>query len=136
MVAAVDGGRIAAMSTQQQGELPEPDAGVQAELLRTRIDRLDRQLVVLLADRARLVEQYIALPTSPAAERQERVLRMIARRREWAAKAGLDRGFTEVLFAILLARDVAVQTHRRELPQVPPREPIHDQPSERFQPQG
>jgi chorismate mutase len=92
-----------------------------AEMLRARLDRIDRQLVVLLADRARLIEQLIALPPDPPGERSERMLRAIARRRGWAAKAGLDRGFTEVLFSILLARDVAVQTHRRELPKVPPR---------------
>jgi chorismate mutase len=126
------------MSTAKPNGGIEPDTGGRAGPLRDRIDRIDRQLVVLLADRARLVEQCIALPADPAAERQERVLRAIARRRAWAAKAGLDQGFTEVLFAVLLARDVAVQSHRRELPQAPPRagEPAQDLPSAHFQPQG
>jgi isochorismate pyruvate lyase len=72
--------------------------------LRTQIDTLDQQIIVLLAERARIVYQIGDLKTSEeevvAKDRQQEVY---ATRRQWAEQHGLDPDLVEVLYRALIA---------------------------------
>ena len=84
------------------GAAPPPAPGI--EQLREQIDRLDRQLVGLLAQRRRVVEQIVQvkqqqdLPTFHPAREED----LISARRAQAAQAGLDPDYVEDLFRTVL----------------------------------
>jgi len=97
------------MSEQQQAPgvpAEDSDAAAKAELevLRREIDRVDEQLVTLLAGRKRIVERVMRIklehemPTSHPAREEN----LISTRRAQAAAAGLDPDYIEDLFRTML----------------------------------
>jgi chorismate mutase / prephenate dehydrogenase len=84
---------------------------VDLEQLRGRIDGLDRQLVALLAERRRVVDQVVrvkqdhGLPTSHPAREEN----LIWARRAQAVEAGLDPDYVEDLFRTVLRQSRAGQ---------------------------
>jgi isochorismate pyruvate lyase len=74
------------------------------EAVRASIDRLDRQLVRLLAERAECVAAAARFKSSQGEVRApDRVASMIAARREWAQASALDPDFVESLFRSITA---------------------------------
>ncbi|MGI8491298.1 MAG: chorismate mutase [Acidimicrobiales bacterium] len=70
----------------------DPDAEVDLEDIRNRIDRVDRRLVSLLAERSQLVDQVMVYKRRHHMgvvdrAREDRMLAQIA---EWAKEEGLD----------------------------------------------
>lgn len=76
------------------GSLPE---------VRTEIDRLDAQLLDLLAERKRYVQRAAAFKTSAAAvNAPERLAALLQQRRAWAGERGLDPAMVEQLFRTMV----------------------------------
>ncbi len=71
--------------------------------VRGEIDRLDEQIVALLAQRAEYVRTAARFKTSEThVAAPERQARMLAARREWAQREGLDPDFIERLYRLVV----------------------------------
>ena len=67
--------------------------------IRAEIDRLDRQIVALIGERAGYVQAAAKFKTSTAKVRAaERFEAMLRRRRSWAEEQGLDPDMVEELY--------------------------------------
>lgn len=80
--------------------------------LRTRIDRLDRALISVVADRLAVCREVAALKatTDTPVIQPARVRDVLTSRRQQAIEAGVDADFAEELFRVLLT-----ETHRIEV---------------------
>src|SRR5689334_22737943 len=79
--------------------------------LRDRIDAVDRQIIALLAERLRIVEEVAIAKleaASPFRDR-EREERLLLRLRERATEAGLDPHSIEALYRVIMNMSVAHQ---------------------------
>jgi isochorismate pyruvate lyase len=76
-----------------------PEAAATLEDVRADIDRIDREIVRLLGERSRCVRQAARFKTDESSVRApDRVRRMAADRRAWAADEALSPDFVEALF--------------------------------------
>src|SRR5678815_1107573 len=79
--------------------------------LRDRIDDVDRQIIALLAERLRIVEEVVLAKldaASPFRDR-EREERLLLRLREHATEAGLDPHQIERLYRVVMEMSIAHQ---------------------------
>jgi chorismate mutase / prephenate dehydratase len=79
--------------------------------LRDRIDEVDRQIIALLAERLRIVEQVALakLDTASPFRDREREERLLLRLREHATEAGLDPHQIERLYRVVMEMSIAHQ---------------------------
>jgi chorismate mutase len=84
------------------------------EELRSKIDRLDKELVETLAARTKLVEQIgdYKRENNVTIFQVDRWLKVFQTRPEWAAKAGVDRNFVGHLFKLIHDESIRIQTER------------------------
>src|SRR5215470_13907054 len=81
-----------------------PEKCTSLEEVRREIDRLDEEIVRLIGRRARYVKAAARFKTSEAhVAAPDRLAAMLAIRREWAAREGLDPGLVEDLYRRLVA---------------------------------
>jgi len=82
-----------------RGRSGEPEAAADLEEVRATIDRIDREIVRLLGQRAGYVRQAARFKTDEGSVRApERLRRMVADRRAWADAESLAPDFVEALF--------------------------------------
>ena len=97
---------------------PEPVVCTSLRQARAEIDRIDQQIVSLLATRQLWAAAGLTFtPEAPDVPRTERLLDGIRQRRAWAKAQGLDPAFAEILFSTLIARDFSADALRRSLAQ-------------------
>lgn len=88
--------------------MPKPADCRSKEEVRAEIDRLDRELVALLAERFSYVRRMAELKTEPAqAFDQRRVDAILGQVRKEAAASGLDVALAEDLWRRLIAWNIA-----------------------------
>ncbi len=76
--------------------------------VRAEIDRLDEQLIALLRQRADYVRSAARFKTSEThVAAPERQAAMLAARREWAQREGLDPDFVEKLYRMIVEHFIA-----------------------------
>jgi isochorismate pyruvate lyase len=81
---------------------------------RSEIDRIDLQMITLLANRQLWTAAALTFtPAAPEQPRTERLLDGIRQRCAWAKAQGLDPAFAEILFSTLIARDFSADAQRR-----------------------
>jgi chorismate mutase len=81
---------------------------------RAEIDRIDLQIVTLLAHRQLWTAAALTYtPEAPDLPRTERLLGGIRQRCAWAKAQDLDPAFVEILFSTLIARDFSADAQRR-----------------------
>ena len=79
--------------------------------IRAEIDRLDRQILAALGERARYVTAASRFKTDEqSVKAPDRVAAMLARRRTWAEEEGLSPDVVEKLFRDLVAYFIARET--------------------------
>ena len=84
--------------------MPTPAECQSLSQLREELDRLDEQVLRLLGERARYVEAAARFKTSETAvAAPERMAGMLARRRHWAEREGLDPDVIEDMYRRLVA---------------------------------
>src|SRR4029077_15397226 len=89
----------------------EVECGMDLSGLRDRIDSVDRQIIALLAERLKIVEEVATAKldaASPFRDR-EREERLLLRLRERATEAGLDPHEVERLYRVVMDMSVAHQ---------------------------
>jgi isochorismate pyruvate lyase len=89
------------MSVQAERDLRPDEPGNVTDLseVRAHIDRIDREIVRLLGERATYVREAARFKTGEASVRApERLRRMISDRRSWAEAEALSPDFVEALF--------------------------------------
>ncbi len=93
-----------------------PEACESIEDVREAIDDLDREILSLLANRARYVAAAARFKTDQRSVRApERQRAMLARRRGWAEEEGLDPNFVEALYRSIVSHFVGREMdHWRE----------------------
>jgi len=86
--------------------------------IRTEIDRIDREIIERIAQRARYVQAAAPFKTSEAdVAAPQRQASMLATRREWAEAQGLDPGVIEDIFRRLVEYFIARELgHWKERP--------------------
>jgi len=83
--------------------MPTPAECRSLHEVREEIDRLDEQVIALLGQRAGYVKAAARFKTSEAAvAAPERLAAMLAVRREWAERAGLDADLIEAIYRRLV----------------------------------
>ena len=97
------------MTPSDSGPAAVPPAGCRTMAeLRTQIDRLDRVLVRLLAERQGYIERAAEIKADRAAVRDEaRIADVVAKVLEEAEKAGLAHQIAEPVWRILIERSIA-----------------------------
>lgn len=82
--------------------------------LRTKIDRADRELVEILSNRMKLVEQIgdYKKANGVAVFQFERWIKVFQTRPEWAAQLGLDKDFVALLYKQIHDESIKIQTGR------------------------
>jgi isochorismate pyruvate lyase len=81
-----------------------PDECADLQEIRAEIDRLDRQIVAGLGERARYVTAAAKFKTDASSVKaSERLAAMLTRRRAWAEEEGLSADVIEKLFQDLVA---------------------------------
>jgi prephenate dehydrogenase len=125
---AADGGQASpGLAAAEPCALP-----LSLDVLRDRIDALDRELVTLLAQRAQVSLAFAttkeALGCGVRDPAREAVV--LAERRAWAERLGLDPAFTGALFEAILAwsRDLQAAARRHPHPASTPPGPRHEPP--------
>ncbi|HXB69575.1 MAG TPA: isochorismate lyase [Candidatus Acidoferrales bacterium] len=84
--------------------MPTPSECRSLSQVREEIDHLDEQMVALLGKRAGYVNAAARFKTSETAvAAPERLAAMLARRRQWAEREGLDPDLIEDIFRRLVA---------------------------------
>jgi len=90
--------------------LKKPEACDNIGEIRDVLDKIDREVVNLLALRQSYVKEIVKFKSGEegiiARERKEQVLRQ---RRAWAGEAGLDREMMENVFRILIDKNIQIQ---------------------------
>lgn len=90
-----------------------PEDCADIEDVRGAIDDLDREVLRLLGRRARYVAAAARFKTDRNSVRApERQKAMLARRREWAEKEGLDPDFVEGLYERIVSHFIAREMER------------------------
>ena len=102
------------------------------DILRGRIDALDRELVTLLAQRAQVSLDFAATKEALGCGVRDpaREALVLAERRAWGENLGLDPAFTGALFEAILAwsRDLQAAARRHPHPAPAPLAPGHEPP--------
>ena len=95
--------------------VPAADASADLPTLRGAIDRVDRQLIALLRERADLaaVVSQRKAELGLAVQDPEREAAAFADRRAWAVEAGIEPDFVEAVFASVLTWSRALQERAR-----------------------
>ncbi len=111
LLVGLGAGLGATLLRQRAAREPDPSPADGLEALRARIDRLDGELLRVLAERARVVEAVGTLKAregSPV-HRPEREAELLASRERLARELGLKPSFARALFERILARSRADQ---------------------------
>lgn len=88
----------------QESKVKPPEDCADIQEIRTEIDRLDRQLLTTLGQRARYVAAAARFKTDvESVKAPERLTAMLARRRTWAEEEGLCPDVVEKMFRDLVA---------------------------------
>lgn len=78
--------------------------------VRTEIDRIDRQIVELIGERARCVKQAARFKKNEGdVAAPERVAALLSARREWAHAAGISPDLIETLFREMVGYFIATE---------------------------
>ena len=87
--------------------LTHPKKCTSAEEIRNEIDKIDKQIIELFAERHKYVEEIVRFKKDEEGViAQERKHRVIVDRGEWAGKLGLDADTFEKIYQILIENNI------------------------------
>lgn len=87
--------------------LTHPKECTSAEEIRNEIDKIDKRIIELFAERHKYVEEIVRFKKDKEGViAQERKQRVILDRGEWAAKLGLDAKTFEKIYQILIENNI------------------------------
>lgn len=85
----------------------KPQECISAEEIRTEIDKIDREIFELFADRHRYVEEIVKFKTDKAGIiAQERKDRVIQQRKDWALELGLNPETFKKIYQVLIDSNI------------------------------
>ncbi len=85
----------------------KPQECTSVEEIRTEIDKIDREILELFAERHRYVEEIVKFKTDKAGIiAQERKDRVIQQRKDWALELGLNPETFEKIYQVLIDSNI------------------------------